>query len=86
MNKAEKNILRGELIGAKVKIDDRWEGKIIDETKNMFLVATDDGEKKFIKKTHDFEITKNRETIKINGEKLCIKPEERIKEKWLKKI
>lgn len=83
MNKKEKELLRGEFIGLKALIDNKNQGKILDETKNMFLIQTGKGNKKFTKKNHDFTLIKKHQKITINGEKLTEKPEERIKEKWL---
>ena len=62
------------------------EGKIVDETKNMFTIETKDGEKKITKDQCVFEIalTKN-ETVIIDGSLLNGKPEKRIKKTKTKK-
>jgi len=75
-----------EFIGVYTKIVDSdnksqigLEGKIVDETKNTFRIATKKGEKTVIKKNSTFVfIIKNRK-IKVSGKLLTKRPEERLK-------
>ena len=82
----EKTLARDELIGLHIKITDckdpSWigkSGKIIDETKNTFLIEIDDKKKKIAKKIASFEFDYKGKKIKINGSKIAFRPEERIK-------
>jgi len=61
-----------EIIGSKNKKLIGIKGKIIDETKNMFIL---DNGKKLIKSQITIKIQK---TI-LNGKKLAIRPEDRLK-------
>jgi ribonuclease P protein subunit POP4 len=77
---------RDELIGLHVKIinckDPNWigkSGKIIDETKNTFLIETDEKNKKIAKNIASFEFEYNGKKITINGSKITFRPEDRIK-------
>ena len=72
-------MLRGELIGLEVIIDKKTRGRIIDETKNMFVVRTKEMQKKYIKKSHEFEFIFQNKTVRVNGGLLVAKPEDRIK-------
>ncbi len=55
-------------------------GKIIDETKNTFVIKTEDGkEKRIAKEIASFEFMINNEKIMIEGSKICYRPEDRIK-------
>jgi ribonuclease P protein subunit POP4 len=83
-----KNVAKNEFIGLAVKVHDAKnksligiEGKIIDETKNTFKIRTNKKTKIVMKKdvTIDLKIDDNK--IRINGEKLVGRPEERIKKK-----
>lgn len=82
-----RTLARDELIGLHVRIkectDPTWKdvtGRIIDETKNTFLIETLDGKQKRIeKKTAEFEFNVNGEKIIINGSKIAYRPEDRIK-------
>jgi RNase P/RNase MRP subunit p29 len=83
----EKDIARDEIIGLPVTIikctDPGWKGKsgiVIDETKNTFVIRTQNNEdKRIAKKIATFEFTVNKEKIVINGAKIAYRPEERIK-------
>jgi len=77
-----KNILKHELIGSRIRVIDAKnkankdiEGTIIDETRNTLSVDCKGSIKKLIKK--NITITIN--DMKINGEKLIGRSEERIK-------
>ena len=83
----EKTLARDELIGLHVRIrectDPTWKdvsGRIIDETKNTFLIETIDGrQKRMIKNTAKFEFDIKGEKIIIDGSKIMYRPEDRIK-------
>jgi ribonuclease P protein subunit POP4 len=84
MNK--KTLARDELIGLPVKVnqckDPSWikrVGIIIDETKNTFLIRTNNKNKRIAKKIAIFEFKQNNKDIKLNGLKIAYKPEDRIK-------
>lgn len=85
-----KYFVKSELIGRKVKVG-KHEGKIIDETKNMLIIETKKGIKKIPKKGKIFEFKYKGKKIKIEGNFLIGRPEERIKKKisikdrWMKK-
>ncbi len=79
--------VKGELIGRNVKIskstDPSWigrEGRIIDETKNTFILETEDGlEKMIAKEIATFEFDVNGKKFFIDGLNLRYRPEDRIK-------
>lgn len=84
----KKRLARSELIGLDVKIiesENRFnrgiKGRIIDETKNMFIVKTEKRKKKIIKNQCVFEFKLKEKNIQINGKSLVIRPEERIKQR-----
>ncbi len=84
--KRETLLVKGELIGKKVKIvkcmDPSWigrEGKIVDETKNTFKIEINGKEKIIAKDTAVFEFTIGDNVYHINGLRLKYRPEERIK-------
>lgn len=82
MNTITKQQLIGEdieIIDAKNKANIGITGKIINETKNTIEVKTSDSRKKLIKK--NITILLKEKKIKINGELLIGRPEERIKKK-----
>ncbi len=77
-----KKFLKSEFIGLPIKIIqctdkslEKVEGKIIDETKNMFVIETEKGIKKVAKCIAKFEIDGNI----IDGEKIAYAPHERIR-------
>ena len=81
------NLHRHELIGLEVEVISKsglsgLTGKIVDETRNMFLVETKEGgtkesEKKVPKKGNQFRFP-GYDTI-LDGEKILARPEDRIK-------
>ncbi|MBD3310434.1 ribonuclease P protein subunit [Candidatus Woesearchaeota archaeon] len=82
-----KKLLRGELIGSRIKVVQPGNscylgisGIIIDETKNMLTVRTEEGDKRLIKKGNTFKVTKDNKTIMIKGEDIAKRPEDRTKE------
>jgi ribonuclease P protein subunit POP4 len=82
-----KDIVKIELIGLNVEIIDSKnksligiKGKIVDETKNMIFIETQDKEiKKIIKNQVKFLLQYQNKKYEINGEILTSRPEERIK-------
>ncbi len=87
----KENIKMHELNGLKVKIikstdkTKKITGKIIKETKNLFVLETKKGEKKIPKKEIEIEFQIKEKKIKIEGKKIMFKPEDRIKMLWRKK-
>ncbi|MAE42852.1 hypothetical protein CMO93_03700 [Candidatus Woesearchaeota archaeon] len=79
----EKNvdILRGEFIGKQVKaLNKGTEGKIIDESKNSFLIRTKNNMKKrLLKQNALFELKLKSGNALIDGNSILMKPEDRIK-------
>lgn len=55
------------------------QGKIVDETKNMFTIKTNEGEKKLIKNNIKFEVITKEGIMKIEGKKIVGRPEDRLK-------
>lgn len=89
MKSVTKDIVRYEFIGKKAKVVESKnkynvgiEGTIIDETKNMFTIRKENGEKKKIMKQNNvFEIMIKNNLVKIKGDLLIGRPEDRIKMK-----
>ena len=88
-----KNIVRHELIGLPVEIvgsTNKFQigikGMVVDETKNVLTVETENGLKKIQKKGSIFIFKiPNGKKVKVKGEKIAARPEERIKlkvKKW----
>ena len=79
-------LIKDELIGLQVCINkssdptwDKQKGIIIDETKNTFLIQTDDNIKRIGKNIATFTFIKNKQEISILGSKIRFRPEERVK-------
>lgn len=80
MEKKLNELLKGELIGRNVKvIGKNIQGKIIDETKNMLIIKTEEGIKKIIKNNNKMEFAIGNEKITVEGNKLVARPEDRVK-------
>jgi ribonuclease P protein subunit POP4 len=88
-----KNLVRHELIGLPVEVADSTnkfqigiKGMVVDETKNVLTIETDKGLKKIQKKGSVFIFKiPNGKKVKVNGNKIAARPEERIKlkvKKW----
>ena len=81
------NIINQKLIGFHVKIIPanetfpKWEGKIIDETYNLFILDHNEKIKKIPKKGNRFQFQINEEIIEVNGKLFIGRPENRIKMK-----
>jgi ribonuclease P protein subunit POP4 len=84
-----KDIPRLEFIGLNIEIIDSknptlkgLKGKIVDETKNIFIIENEDGEqKKIIKNQVEFRTIYKEKAYIIKGEILKGRPEERLKKK-----
>jgi len=55
------------------------QGKLIDETKNMFVIADEEGKKMLPKRGNRFKLTINGRRNVLDGNKLTHRPENRIK-------
>ncbi len=80
------NIIRHEWIGLCVEVVDAQnidligiQGEIVDETKNLFVIETNKGEKKILKKGVKFKIEVDNQKLIIDGDVLVGKSEDRIK-------
>lgn len=79
------DIVKYELIGSTIEVIDSKnksligiKGKIIDETKNMFILENG---KKLIKSQSTFKLWFNNKKYKIKGEILVGRPEDRLKKR-----
>ena len=79
-------IIKDELIGRYVTIkectDPTWinqYGKIIDETKNTFLIKIGNENKRIAKNTAKFEFESERKKTIVDGKRLLFRPEDRVK-------
>ncbi len=103
MKPAAHNIIHHELIGLDTIVADSTnsslcgiEGRIVDETRNMFTVETDDREKKIPKSGSSFIFTIPhlaadgkrylQSRIKVDGRLLLSQPENRIQTRFRKKF
>lgn len=85
--RTEKNLHLHELIGLKIEIVNssckKWiglKGKIVDETKNLFIIKVNDKEQKIPKTSSVFLFTlENGEQIELKGKNILFRPEERTK-------
>jgi ribonuclease P protein subunit POP4 len=82
----KKTLAREELIGLNVTIreckDPSWigqSGRILDETKNTFLIKIKDQKKIIAKETAIFEFEYGGKKITLDGSKIAFRPEDRIK-------
>jgi len=81
-----KNVTKYELIGLDIKIVSSknqdllgLKGKIIDETKNMLIIQSNNQIKKIIKDQVTLELKMNNKLMQIDGKLLTGRSEERIK-------
>ena len=79
MKKVE--ILQGEFIGKNVSVKGKKiAGKIIDETKNSFLIETKSNiKKRLLKQNTIFELRLASGNVDIEGNSILMRPEDRIK-------
>ncbi len=54
-------------------------GKVVDETANLLIIKTEKGFKKIPKKYRKFEFFVGKRTIRLNGDRILGRPEERVK-------
>ena len=83
-----RDIPRLELIGKELEVIDAdnpsligIKGKVIDETKNMLIIETNNETKKLVKKQVTIKTNIEGKTFTIKGEILQGRPEERLKKK-----
>ena len=83
-----RDIPRLELIGKELEVIDAdnptligIKGKVIDETKNMLIIETNNETKKLVKKQVTIKVKIEDKEIIIKGEILQGRPEERLKKK-----
>ena len=88
-----KNMIRHELIGLEAeviestnKIQTGIRGMVVDETKNTLTIETSNGLKRIQKKGATFMFTiPGGKKVSVSGNKIAVRPEERIKlkvKKW----
>ncbi len=89
-----RNILWHEIIGLKVEVIDAKnpllngiKGIVVDETKNLVIIATNRGIKKILKEQATFKFTlPNGIIVKVEGKLLKGRPEDRlrlvVKRRW----
>ena len=79
MKKVE--ILQGEFIGKNVSVKyKKIAGKIIDETKNSFLIKTKNNlKKRLLKQNCIFELMLASRNVDIEGNSILMRPEDRIR-------
>ena len=90
MSITPQNLVRHELIGLKVKIENSTDttqkkisGLVIDETYNTLKIETKKKEKVIPKSNAVFIFTlPNRVKVKVDGKLLVSRPEDRIKKKF----
>jgi len=81
-----KDITKYELIGLEAEVSDAKnkanvgiKGKIIDETRNTIIIETKKGVKKLVKANITLDVYFQDKKIRIKGELLVGRPEDRIK-------
>lgn len=90
--RSPRNLLKHELIGLKVEVAGSenksqigLEGKVVDETRNTIKIETKKGIKTVKKENTVFTFTlDNGKKVKIRGDIIVAKPEDRIKKKFKK--
>jgi len=85
---APRNLVRHELIGLKIKVDESsnsmirgLEGRVVDETRNMLVIENEQSTEKKIPKAGNifiFELNGGAQ-VRVKGERLIARPEDRIK-------
>ncbi|MDE1726715.1 MAG: ribonuclease P protein subunit [Thaumarchaeota archaeon] len=81
----KENIASHELIGLEAQIVESTNkqiiglaGKVVDETKSMFTLRTQKGNKKFPKAESHWNFSFNNDQVKIDGARLTKRPYERM--------
>ncbi|MBC7107986.1 MAG: ribonuclease P protein subunit [Methanomassiliicoccales archaeon] len=82
----KRDFMRGEFIGLEVEVISSnhpgyigLKGRIVDETKNTLRIEKNGVEKIIPKAGNEFMFTLNNEKIKIRGDEIQFRPEDRIK-------
>ena len=85
----QKNIMGHELVGLSVQVVESTDknkkglsGIVVDETKNVLVIDAAGVEKKIPKKEAMFEFALGNEKVKVDGKKICFRPEDRAKIFW----
>lgn len=80
------DILKKEFIGTHLRVVDAdnraligIEGIVVDETKNTLKVQVGDKQKVLLKDQMTFETFSQGKKVKIDGKKICFRPEDRVK-------
>jgi len=89
LNHSPRNIVNHELVGLSVEVLESlaesyvgMKGKVVDETYNMLVLETSEGEKKVLKSVSKFLfMLPNGRKVVVNGSILVGRPEERLKKK-----
>lgn len=85
------NLVRHELIGLKVRIESSTDpthaglnGKIIDETYNIFKIEVKDGKEIIVPKKNSIFIftLPDKTKVKVDGKLLVSRPEDRVKKRF----
>ncbi len=82
----KQNAAAHELIGLHAVVSESTDksregmrGKIVDETKNLFIIETQKGEKKLPKREVKLTVTIGKENVLLDCSKLQQRPEDRVK-------
>ena len=83
---ALKDVLKEEMIGEVIEVTSSGNktliglrGRVIDESKNTIILDTKKGKKTLLKDQVIFIVEKKGKKLKIDGKKICFRPEDRIK-------
>ena len=78
-----KNLGKHELIGLNVSVskgmNTLYVGRVVDETMNTFLLEAQGREVRVPKTGHDFDFDLNGVQVRINGDRIRFRPEDRTK-------
>lgn len=80
------NVTRHELIGLKCEArskaeDKKIDGRVIDETRNTFVMTTEKGKRTLIKNKYNFVFKLPEKNVLVDGKNLVGRPKDRIKKK-----
>lgn len=85
------NLIRHELIGLRLKVIESSNkknvgisGKVIDESRNVIVIEGGKGEVRLAKEHNVFVFSLGKQKVRIDGEILVGRPEDRIKKKFKK--
>lgn len=80
------NLGKHELIGLNVQVykgdltdEQVTRGRIVDETMNTFVIESESKEKRIPKHGHTFHIELDDTVVRINGDRIRFRPEDRTK-------